>query len=66
MILKISGNICPTMVVQIQNFQKFMRNTSRDIIRYVFTIASKDSVRKACILYDRFMLNIVIFVVLDA
>ena len=40
MILKISGYICPTKVVQIQKFQKFMRNTSRDIIRYFSTVAS--------------------------
>ena len=34
MILKISGNICPTMVGWIQKFQSFMCHTSRDIIRY--------------------------------
>ena len=36
MVLKISGNIYPTMVVQIQENQKFMCNTLRDIIRYFF------------------------------
>ena len=44
MIFKISGNMCPAMV-QIQKFRKFMSNTSRDIIRYVFTVASEDPVQ---------------------
>ena len=44
MILKISGNICSTMVVQIQTFQKFLCNTSRDILRYFSAIASEDPV----------------------
>ena len=32
------------MIVWIQQFQKFMYNTSRDIIRYFSTVASEDTV----------------------
>ena len=42
--MKISDNICPTMVVEIQKCQKCMRNTSRDIIRYFSPDASEDPV----------------------
>ena len=38
MILQISGNICPTMVVQTQRFKKCMCNASRYIIRYFSTL----------------------------
>ena len=44
MILKISDNICPTMVLLIQKFKKFRRNTSRDTISYFTTVASEDRV----------------------
>ena len=44
MILKISGNIYPTMVVYNQKFQKFMSITSGDIIRYFSAVASEDPV----------------------
>ena len=49
MTLIISGNKCPTMVVQIQNFRKFMSHTFRDIVRYFSTVASEDPV---CICKD--------------
>ena len=44
MILKISGKICPTMVVLIQQFQKCVCSNSRDIIRYFSVVASEDPV----------------------
>ena len=44
MILKISGNICQTMVVKIQKCQDFMYNTSRDIIFYFSAVSIEDPV----------------------
>ena len=47
MILKTSGNIYPTMLVQLRKFHKFMCNTSGDIIRQFSTVASEDPVEEA-------------------
>ena len=46
---KSNGKICPNMAVWIKNFQKFMCNSSRDIICYFSTVTSEDLVRtKLC------------------
>ena len=62
MTLKISGNICSTMIVQIQKIHKFMCNTSRDIIRYFSTAAGEDPVDIKIILVNKFIISSFFFV----
>ena len=52
MILKISSNI-DNIVVEIQKFQIFMCNTSKDIISYFSTVASEDPVEKYLIAWSK-------------
>ena len=53
-ILKVSGNICPTMVVYMQKLKKFMCNTSRYIIRYFSTVTRKDYIYRKTRFHRRF------------